>query len=431
MRLILSLIITFSYWNSWSQQLKIGDRLIAQDVIAIPDNIEGNLDRKSLTGKLIILDFWSTTCTSCVAAFPEMDSLQKQFGDKIQIVLVTKQTQKTIDQFFIKHKKIKQPALPMITGDTILSKLFPYVYVPHHVWIDSLGFVRFITSGYNSNKHNIKEFLSNKELNLREKLYVANPAINPLSVISDNRWKEKVPYYSLLTKCLSGVTFSNSVRTAENFEKPNYISLNCASISRLYMTAFGEGARYNFSANNTVILKVKDRRKFVYPSSREELNDWTENNSYNYNLKIPPEKGDELYKIMQQDLVRFFGLNAKIEKRKIDCLVLVRTTSINKLKTKGGVPDANFWVLDNNDERYLRNMDFNFFTSTLSRINDSHWHYMPFVDETGITGNVDISILRKAIDDVDFDLIRTQLKRYDLDLIVKKKYKEVLVLTEK
>lgn len=430
MRLILSLIITFSYCSSWSQQLKIGDRISALDIIAIPDNIEGNLDSKSLKGKLIILDFWSTTCTSCVAAFPEMDSLQKQFSDRIQIVLVTKQPQKTIDQFFNKHKKIKQPALPMITGDSILSKLFPYIYVPHHVWIDSAGVVKFITDGYNSNKYTVQAFLSNKELSLREKLYVNTPVINPLSVLGDSRWKDKVPYYSLLTNCLSGVTFSNTVRTTENSVEPNYISLNCSSISKLYSTAFGEWSKYNFNVANTVILNVKDRKKYVYPIRRDEYNDWTNNYSYNYILQIPPEKAGDLFTIMQQDLVRFFGATAKIEKRKIECLVLVRTSLLDKLKTKGGDPQANFWVIDDSEERYFRNMNFDLFTSSLKMVNEAYWQKMPFIDETGIMGNVDISILREAMESKDLNIMRGQLKRYDLDLVIKSRYKEVLVITE-
>lgn len=40
-------------------------------------------------GKLLILDFWNTTCTSCIAAMPEMERLQNKFNDKIQIILVT------------------------------------------------------------------------------------------------------------------------------------------------------------------------------------------------------------------------------------------------------------------------------------------------------------------------------------------------------
>src|SRR5215217_1873478 len=46
-------------------------------------------------GKKLILDFWATWCAPCVTMIPRMDSLQAQFADKLQILSVTYESEKT------------------------------------------------------------------------------------------------------------------------------------------------------------------------------------------------------------------------------------------------------------------------------------------------------------------------------------------------
>src|SRR5581483_12501346 len=47
----------------------------------------------TLRAKLTILDFWSTSCSACVALFPHMENLKKKFGDQLAIILVNGKTQ--------------------------------------------------------------------------------------------------------------------------------------------------------------------------------------------------------------------------------------------------------------------------------------------------------------------------------------------------
>src|SRR5579875_3652449 len=79
---------------------------------AVPDvtipNIIGYSDATirlaQLRGKLVILDFMATNCVSCLEALPSMDSLQQQFGARLQILFVTTEGKEKVRRFFQNNK---------------------------------------------------------------------------------------------------------------------------------------------------------------------------------------------------------------------------------------------------------------------------------------------------------------------------------------
>ena len=96
-------------------------------------------------GKLIIIDFWSIHCSPCVAEFPLMDSIQKNLGDKVQLLLVTYDPKEKVVPFLAKweedhHTKF---SVPIIYGDMALNSLFPHYGNPCKVWISTYG--KFMT----------------------------------------------------------------------------------------------------------------------------------------------------------------------------------------------------------------------------------------------------------------------------------------------
>src|SRR5260221_11561119 len=49
---------------------------------------QNKVSLEDFRGKWLILDFWNEHCPSCISSFPKMDLMQKEFGEKIQIMLV-------------------------------------------------------------------------------------------------------------------------------------------------------------------------------------------------------------------------------------------------------------------------------------------------------------------------------------------------------
>ena len=63
--------------------------------------LQSNLS--AFNNKLLILDFMATTCTGCIKLLPHLDSLQKEFGDQIQIFLISYEKRERVINFIKKN----------------------------------------------------------------------------------------------------------------------------------------------------------------------------------------------------------------------------------------------------------------------------------------------------------------------------------------
>jgi len=96
-------------------------------------------------GKLIILDFWATWCTSCLKKFPDIAKYNEQFADSLMILLVN--TRRTRDDLPKIERVLAQrgSTLTSIVNDEVLGQLFPIHMLPYQVWIDDQGRLRAFT----------------------------------------------------------------------------------------------------------------------------------------------------------------------------------------------------------------------------------------------------------------------------------------------
>ncbi|MEZ0454202.1 TlpA disulfide reductase family protein [Sphingobacterium thalpophilum] len=98
-----------------------------------------------LKGKLILLDFWSTGCPSCIEGIPDMELVQQRFKDKVQVVMVnSKRNKDTPERINKRFKKYKEdfnytPVLPTTLDDTLFTSLFPHNTLPTIAIIDPKG----------------------------------------------------------------------------------------------------------------------------------------------------------------------------------------------------------------------------------------------------------------------------------------------------
>lgn len=121
------------------------------------------------TNKWTLLDFWGIYCTVCIEKMPEMEMLQQKFSHKLDIVFVTKYNDSSVNQLF-RRVTIKKPSMKFINNDSILGRLFPYLSMPHHVWITPSGKVEYITHHHNTTEKNVQQLLAGKRMNFASTL---------------------------------------------------------------------------------------------------------------------------------------------------------------------------------------------------------------------------------------------------------------------
>lgn len=148
--------------------LKVGDKL--------PDSFwqqehtvyaNGKTTKQTLEkykGKLLILKFWATWCSTCIGKLPLVDSLNRLEGIHVAMVATsqTKDNAHTVATVLQKHRVAQRYPLQSIIDDGTLLALFPYKYVPHYVWIDYTGRILAITNYYFFTADKVHEVLASQ-----------------------------------------------------------------------------------------------------------------------------------------------------------------------------------------------------------------------------------------------------------------------------
>jgi thiol-disulfide isomerase/thioredoxin len=129
--------------------------------------------------KLVIFDFWGLSCSSCIAQFPKLDSLQRVFNDEIDIVLVNED--KLPDSNNI-NKYVRRTSLQSISGDSMFVKSFPHIAVPHYVWVNNAGKIVGQTHAWDVTETNIQRVINGSisRLVTKEDIYRYNARVDSL-----------------------------------------------------------------------------------------------------------------------------------------------------------------------------------------------------------------------------------------------------------
>lgn len=415
--------------KTFSQELQIGQYFPDYTIHNVLNYKSNQLNLKELRGKLVILDFWAFYCSACLERFRDIDSIQKEFNDKIQIFLVNRENSQQTKKFFLTHTRLKVPEkIAFITTDTLLNNIFPHDGVPFYVWIDGLGKIRYMTHESFS-RETIRKYLGNQTLDLPR----SNGQIY-ISSLFNKSFESSIQYATYISRNI------DSVYVHIDYNNDN-IPYNCQTITDLYQFAYNESDNdgfFKFREPGRTILNVQDTVKYNY-SSNMSHDTWRSLYGYYYHAILPEWLRKDKYKIMQGDLQRYFNLDVKIEKREVQCLALIKTSSNDKLKTKGGEPNQTAFsidlrIKDNDPEhppiRAIQNKPFQNLFDIIEGYGFSQFK-IKIVDSTGYNENIDFAMKEEILNNLTIEKLRNELKRYDLDLIKKNILMDVLVLSEK
>lgn len=389
--------------------------------------------------KLLILDLWSTACSSCIALWPKVLKLQEKFKGRMQVILVNAwEDEATVRKTFARRKQLAgvDVTLPTVCGDlTLADQLFPSLGVPHIVWIYK-GKVISRTSG-EVNEKNIEAILNGERVSMPQSLSendnVRIDRKEPLFINGNygNAASEKirVVWQSLFTKNSSYLRPTYDI--GYDFSKGYFINATNLDIKSMYEIAYGD-IRHNewhsYEASlerlpsSRIIFEVKDPDKYEGLQKGQPALDLT----YVYHLFAPPASLQKLLRHMQADLAQYVGLKATWEKRTMKCLVLsAMDTSLVAYKDGEEI------------ERIGFKGDYEFEVNRISipklmdRIDDDYVFKSPYpvLDETGMKGLIG-GIHEKDVNPANPADIDRALSKHGLRFTLQDRTVDVLVLRE-
>ncbi len=407
--------------------ISVGDYLPAINLKFL--NLNGQATEYQLSdpgGKLLILDFWATWCGACLVTFPKLDSLQQQFGQNMQVLLVnakgTGDDKQRIQAYFDKRRNSlgKKYNFPMRMEDTLLVRLFPHKLIPHYIWIKD-GVVKAITSFEQVTAENIRSMLNNVSVQLPFKKDIMDfDRNNTLLTNISNIAPEKLLVSSVFVKHISGVFTGagQSIHADSTWRRIYYIN---TPLLALYATAIGK------PFENRIMLNVRDTSRYIATSQGGTR--WVESNTYGYEITLPLSyTREKMNQYMLKDLDRYFNTTGQLEIRKVKCLALVRTNKNNRLlQSKGGTPEVKLlnkelpvkYMINSPLSKLIKALNFQIYGRPLKPI---------IIDETGFNDPVDLKFKISHIDDLP--TLNKLLRPYGLALLEVERELEMFVLTE-
>lgn len=379
------------------------------------------------TGKLIILDFWGTYCIPCLRAFPKIDTIQTAFPDDVQIIAVSRHGYEETASFFATRSSVHKPDIPFVTGDSILHSMFPHQGVPFHVWIDKDGVVLHLADGYHLTMDNVAQIINGNK--------------SDVTTAIQNVYKETVIESEFLPDVLFAsylVRFNpeNTLRLEKARTSDDYTS--SGDIFTLYQFLYHQLGQLDFNPFRTARtqLEVLYENQYKMPSNipEKQVINWMEKHFYFYQTVFPPMEKDELFERVKADYERYFPIRSTVEQRELDCWMLVRVDEQDFLKTKGGEATNTFLKQDIrlprlDSVRQFINLPFSSFLA-IFRSYVENISGIPFIDQTGYEGNVDIVFTGESLDSPTIESFRRELNNYGLDLVNGTIKQPVLVLKE-
>ncbi len=390
--------------------LKIGDTIpeaLWNMPLQVVNHPEG---KKTITlndyrGKLIIVDFWATWCSSCIVAMPKSHSLQKQLKDTLIILPVTYEDPEKARAFLKSNPTIRGLNLSSVVKDSVLKTLFPYRLIPHYVWIGTDQKVKAFTSAEELRMENVRKMIKNESLKLTVKNDI--DITKPLFLTGDLQNNEVI-HYAVLTKGYhNGLpggtrpTQSGKVTYRRTFTNSSILTLYRVTAHQLFQEKGG-----GFESKR-LIIDVAKPEKIDYNPAFSDVDSWNRENVYSYDLVVPLEKADQLYHYLLDDLNRYLNYYGRIEKRKVKYLALSLKDKSKKFPTGDDT-----------------SMSLSFLAKKLDGMSFIN---VPVLDETNYKGEVNFLLPEVA----DLKQLNEQLAQYNLQLIEGRQPIDMFILSDK
>lgn len=214
-------LITFTTRAQQSESIKMGD-VVPNSELGTDFRTGNIVQLEDYKDKIVILDFWNSYCSSCIAGFPFLEKLQHQFPDDIQILLVNGEEDSTALTKSMQRRVFQNwslPDLPIVVDARKAKELFPYRGVPHHVWLGKDSRVILMGAAANTNASKVETVLAGKPFFILNNLNTAKPLPDDYS-LEEYAIVESLLYRNGIQSVMAGFQNDYSPQSSRRIEKP-------------------------------------------------------------------------------------------------------------------------------------------------------------------------------------------------------------------
>ncbi|QES87370.1 TlpA family protein disulfide reductase [Rhizosphaericola mali] len=299
--------------------LTIGDTVPDFELPNVINYKDSVIHLHDFQGKLVILDFYGTWCGGCQPGIPKLDSLQKVFKDKIQVIVLCHDENLDIVHKTIQNRwKEKNLILPFVLAKDpkeYINQLFPHKMVPHEIWISPDRILVSTTGADEVSYKNIRTLLNGSKPVLQIKKDLLDFDKNK-ALLENPEVLNNLKYSSLFTKHISGAGAAFGRQYDSSTRKSRYYYINLSPILLLRL-AFG------CDLENRVSLECSNPTAIYSPSYSRQ---WRNLHTFCYEQTIiNPAKNFSRKQLMQSDLTHFLGLSVIWEQKLVPCWVLKKS----------------------------------------------------------------------------------------------------------
>jgi thiol-disulfide isomerase/thioredoxin len=387
-------------------RLSIGDSVPDIQLNKLVNNPASSLNLSDARGRVVIIGFWATWCTSCLRSFTKLDSLQIAFKDKLQIILVntrsTGDNRLKVQAFFDRWEKRtgKKLSLPTLVDDTTLDKIFPHQLIPHYVWIGKDGKLLATSSSDAITSENIRAAWRGEELlfTMKKDQDGRRPLFSTTDLPSD-----KLLNYSVFIKgWFDGLPVGSRARVKED------IICGKAMTNTLLLDMYKSvAAALDPSIDEKRFFVLTEDSSEFFPPVIEEREGWYKQHAYTLDIVVPLQEAGHLHQRMLEMLNAYSGYSGRFEKIKMNCWILVKKDTVDRLRSKEEKEINNLW---SKNKPFLQNGSIELLVQRLNAIPAIK---QPVLNEMGYAGKVDIHF-PDGLDDLT--TIQKQLASYGIEL---------------
>jgi thiol-disulfide isomerase/thioredoxin len=338
----LVLLMMFSGVSVNAQELK--PLKVGQQV---PNVVVGNLlgfgqnevQFSDLKGKVVLIDFWSIYCGSCIGNMPHLQSLRDAFKDSLVVLPVNAESKEKIEKLWSNNPNLKKLPIYTTYGDQVLGKLFPHALFPHLVWIDRTGKYLGASSVEYANVEVVRNIYDGGDVSWNEKTDV--DLFDPKMVSLHAYLKKDTADYIL--PYLKGM--SNQSRLLLQADSTlRYYVVNTQLVNEYAVaTMASNGLPYEPKRRDVVL---PDAKAYEYQSNYGYSADWKKKYAFSYERVFAKGTSEaQIHKLLLDDLNQHFGLDGKIVTEEVAVLGLRKSgATIENIKDSIKKTKLRYWL---------------------------------------------------------------------------------------